>query len=73
MAAKESEEDNSGVRQKVEPWKNLHEKMMAFFTMRQGWTEEYDDYLNRFNLRLKNMEMSGGEHLLYSLQLKEKN
>ena len=63
----------AGLDKKLNPEKNLHEKMMAFFTMRQGWTEEDDDYLNRFNLRLQNMEMSGGEHLLYSLQLTEKN
>ena len=46
--------------------------MMEFFTIRQGFIEEYYDYLNSFNSRLKNMEMGGIEHLFCSPQPIEK-
>jgi len=47
----------------------LHEQVMSFFTIRQGFSELNDDYLLRFNSRFCNMEMAGGEHFMCSLQL----
>ena len=43
--------------------------MLSFLKMRQGQTETDDDYLMRFTTRWKNMEISGGEHIVCSLQL----
>ena len=54
---------------KDNPALTLHEHKMAFFTMIQGWTEVDDDYINRFNSKQQNTEMSVGEHLLCSPQL----
>ena len=45
---------------------------MELFNMIKVQTEADDYYLNRFNLRLHNKEMDGGEHVLCSPQLMEK-
>ena len=69
---KKAKKITAGVDTKANPALTLHEHMMAFFTMRQEWTEADDENRSRFNSRPQNMEMAGGENLLCSPQLMEK-
>ena len=50
----------------------LHEQLLAFMTIRQGQNESEDEYLQRFNSRVKSLEMSGGSHIFTSPQLLKK-
>ena len=43
------------------PTPTLHKQVVTLFTTRQGKNDADDEYINRFNLRLHNMEMTGGE------------
>ena len=61
------------VDKNTNPSHTLHEQMMALFSMRQVRMEAYDDYINRFNLRLQIMEIFGGEHMLCIPKLTLKN
>ena len=47
----------------------LHEQMLSFFTIRQRETDTDNDYPTWFSKILQNMEMSTGEHVVYSTQL----
>ena len=59
----------AGVDTKANPALSLHEQLITFFTTRQGQSESDDDYLNRFNARLQNLELAGGKHMMYSPEL----
>ena len=56
----------AGVDAKANPVLVLHEQITSFFSLRQGNTEREDDYLVRFNGKLKSLEMMGGEHIFVS-------
>ena len=59
----------AGVDMKANQDFNLHEKMIIFRTTQQCKTKSDDDYLNRFNSRLENMNLDGGAHVLCSPQI----
>ena len=59
----------AGVDTKANPALTLHEQMLIFMTTRQGQSESDDDYLRKFNSRLKNMILAGGIHVLWSPQI----
>ena len=57
---------SAGVDTKANPVLTLHEQLFSFLTMKQGQSESDDDYLKRFNSRVKNLELAGGAHIFCS-------
>ena len=54
---------------KANPDLTLHKQIIISVTTNQGKTESDDDYLSRFNSRLRNMNLDGGAHVLCSPQI----
>jgi len=54
MVIKKLKKVATGLDTKANPALTLHEQMLAFFNMLQGQTESDDNYLSRFNFKLKN-------------------
>jgi len=47
---------------------SLHEQSLSFLNLRQGKNELKDEYLQRFNSKVKTLEMSRGEHIFYHVK-----
>ena len=62
----------SGIDVKLNKRAVLHEQLLTFLTMRQGATENNDDYMKRFTSNLQVLELAGGGHILCSPTLMTK-
>jgi len=62
----------AGVEIKANFMLSLHKQLIVFFTTRQGLTKLDEEYLNHFNSQLKNLELSSGDHMIYSPKLLKK-
>jgi len=69
MACEDNKKIMAGIDIKANKALTLHEQLMSFFTIRQGFGESDNDYLLRFNSHFCKMEMAGGEHFMCSPQL----
>ena len=63
---KKIKKTTGGVDTKANPALTLHEQMLIFKTKRQVQSELDDNYLEKFNSRLKDMILAGGGHILCS-------
>jgi len=62
----------AGVDPKANAAHTLHKQVLTFFNTRQGQNESYDNYLVRFNSRVRVLEMSGGKHIFVSKNVLDK-
>jgi len=54
---------------KANPCLTLHEQLISFLMIQQGATESTENFLSRFNSKLKSLELAGRKHIACSPQI----